>query len=199
MSSDPRPLKRVLIDARQSLGMNQRELAEAMGVSSRTIIRWQHGQSEPVEAQVHQLAAMVREEDEELADELLTAASVAPAPRPQADVTPAGAEPKAPAPPVAPPSPSFALTPPVAAPSPSFALAPAAAGPSQSTAPAPAHMIDAIVCSAADAANLLPRAVRPALRAAFARARELGISVEAAERGLDDAVRRPRDSGSGGP
>ena len=186
MSSDPRPLKRVLIDARQSLGMNQRELAEAMGVSSRTIIRWQHGQSEPVEAQVHQLAAMVREEDEELADELLTAASVAPAPRPQADVTPAGAEPMAPAPPVA-------------APSPSFALAPAAAGPSQSTAPAPAHMIDAIVCSAADAANLLPRAVRPALRAAFARARELGISVEAAERGLDDAVRRPRDSGSGGP
>ena len=38
---------------------------------------------------------------------------------------------------------------------------------------------DSIVCVAADAMNLPPSAVRPALRAAFLRARELGVSIEA--------------------
>ncbi len=39
--------------------------------------------------------------------------------------------------------------------------------------------VDSIVCVAADAMNLSPKAVRPALRAAFLRARDLGVSIDA--------------------
>jgi DNA-binding XRE family transcriptional regulator len=160
-SSAPRPFKRVFVYARQALAMNQGQLADAMGVSRRTIIRWQRGYTAPVDFQVRQLAALVREEDDDLADELLAAASIAPEPEPQQ----AGAE---------------AAAAPIASPP---ALAPAPEAPSA----VPAHAIDAIVCVAADAANMVPRAIRPALRAAFARAAELGVSVEAVARGLADA------------
>ncbi len=50
-------------------------------------------------------------------------------------------------------------------------------------APAPrveVHLrVDSIVSVAVDAMNLAPSAVRPALRAAFLRARDLGVSLEA--------------------
>jgi hypothetical protein len=38
-------------------------------------------------------------------------------------------------------------------------------------------MVDSITCAAADAMKLLPEAVRPALRAAFERARDLQLSA----------------------
>ena len=44
------------------------------------------------------------------------------------------------------------------------------------SAPADAHMVDSITCAAADAMNMVPEAVRPALRAAFERARDLRMS-----------------------
>jgi hypothetical protein len=47
-----------------------------------------------------------------------------------------------------------------------------------------AHAVDLLVCAAADAMNVTPEAVRPALRAAFARARLVGLSVEAVEAAL---------------
>jgi DNA-binding XRE family transcriptional regulator len=156
-SSAARAFKRVFVNARQTLGMNQGQLADAMGVSRRTIIRWQLGQTSPVEVQVRQLAAMVREEDEDLADELLAAAMLAPEPVPQQGGAQAAADPI------------------VAVPSP------------QALDPVPAHVIDAIVCAAADAADRVPRTMRPALLAAFARAKELGVSIEAVVRGLGDA------------
>jgi transcriptional regulator with XRE-family HTH domain len=68
-------------------------------------------------------------------------------------------------------------------------------------------IVDSIVCAAAEAIDVLPRAVRPALVAAFARARELQLTVEVVEKGLQGkALRRnsaktdatPRDTRKGG-
>jgi transcriptional regulator with XRE-family HTH domain len=51
----------------------------------------------------------------------------------------------------------------------------------------PDDLADAVVCAVADATDLLPRALRPLLHAAFARARALGLTVEQLEESL-----RPR-------
>ena len=48
----------------------------------------------------------------------------------------------------------------------------------------PAHMADLVVCAAADALDVSPRAVRPALYAAFRRAREAGLTLEQVEKML---------------
>jgi DNA-binding XRE family transcriptional regulator len=53
--------------------------------------------------------------------------------------------------------------------------------------PAAEDIVDAIVCAAAEAINLPPRDVRPALLAAFARARRLGIPIETVESTLGAA------------
>jgi transcriptional regulator with XRE-family HTH domain len=53
-------------------------------------------------------------------------------------------------------------------------------------------LVDAVVCAAAEALDASPRAVRPALLAAFTRARELGLSLETAERTLAASKARPR-------
>jgi hypothetical protein len=60
----------------------------------------------------------------------------------------------------------------------------------------PAHLVDAIVCAAADAMQVVPDAVRPALRAAFQRARLVGLAVE----DVDDALRvKPAAPAPAGP
>jgi hypothetical protein len=51
------------------------------------------------------------------------------------------------------------------------------------------HLIDAVVCAAADVAALPPATLRPALRAAFERAQAVGLTVEALVQGLGS---RPR-------
>jgi len=67
-------------------------------------------------------------------------------------------------------------------------LAPPAA-PAPPDAPVPIeNIVDSVVCAAAEAMDALPRAIRPALMAAFARARELHLSIEDVEKGLK---RRP--------
>ena len=56
--------------------------------------------------------------------------------------------------------------------------------------PLPASIIvDAVVCSAADALKVVPEAVRPALLAAFRRARELRLSYEQVEEALAPPAR----------
>jgi hypothetical protein len=45
-------------------------------------------------------------------------------------------------------------------------------------------LVDVVVCAAADAMNLPPEAVRPALRAAFHKARIVGLTVEEVEGAL---------------
>jgi transcriptional regulator with XRE-family HTH domain len=51
---------------------------------------------------------------------------------------------------------------------------------------APRGVVDAVVCAAAEAMNLPPGAVRSAVLAAFARAREIGLSVEMVESALSE-------------
>ncbi|MBV9946955.1 MAG: hypothetical protein JOZ69_08915, partial [Myxococcales bacterium] len=53
---------------------------------------------------------------------------------------------------------------------------------------APSDLADAVVCAVADATDLLPRALRPLLHAAFARARALGLTLEEVEEGLRPAI-----------
>jgi hypothetical protein len=53
--------------------------------------------------------------------------------------------------------------------------------------PSHAHLIDAVVCVAAETINVPSLALRPALLAAFKRARELGFTIEDAEKALTPA------------
>jgi len=55
------------------------------------------------------------------------------------------------------------------------------------TLPPVEDIVDSIVCAAADAMNALPRDVRPALLAAFTRARRLGLGIETVEKALGAA------------
>jgi len=48
----------------------------------------------------------------------------------------------------------------------------------------PDRVVDAVVCAAAEAMQVMPQAVRPAVLAAFACARELGLTVDGVERVL---------------
>jgi transcriptional regulator with XRE-family HTH domain len=169
-----RPFKRMLIYAREALGMDQGDLAGAMGVSRRTIIRWQKGQTTPVEAQIRELAAMVRQQDEDLADELLASAMFELLVRPEE----VGA------------SPAVAGEGRNRMAAPSVVAAPEASATPAEPAPAPPHLIDAIVCAAADAADMIPRTMRPPLRAAFSRAAQLGLSIESVVLGLSGEKNR---------
>jgi transcriptional regulator with XRE-family HTH domain len=63
----------------------------------------------------------------------------------------------------------------------------------------PGHLVDAVVCAAAEALDASPRAVRPALLAAFRRARELALKVEHVERALDPAKKKGEPRGGGAP
>ncbi|HEY8091716.1 MAG TPA: helix-turn-helix domain-containing protein [Polyangiaceae bacterium] len=56
----------------------------------------------------------------------------------------------------------------------------------------PAHLVDVVVCAAAEALDASPRAVRPALLAAFRRAREAGFTIEDVEKALSATPRAPR-------
>ena len=56
-------------------------------------------------------------------------------------------------------------------------------------------LTDAVVCSVSDASDLPPRALRPLLHAAFARARALGLTVEQVEEALRARVEAKTDAG----
>jgi hypothetical protein len=51
-----------------------------------------------------------------------------------------------------------------------------------------AHLADSVVCAAAEAISITPRAVRPALLEAFRRARAVGLTLEEVEQALTSAV-----------
>jgi DNA-binding XRE family transcriptional regulator len=63
-------------------------------------------------------------------------------------------------------------------------------------APAPAAppisdgVVDAVVCAAAEAMDMMPNEIRPGLLAAFARAKEIGLTVEVVERALRSRLGR---------
>ncbi|HEV3192745.1 MAG TPA: hypothetical protein VGY54_19690 [Polyangiaceae bacterium] len=53
----------------------------------------------------------------------------------------------------------------------------------------PAGIVDAVVCAAAEAMEMMPKEVRPGLHAAFARAKEIGLTVDMIERALRSKLR----------
>jgi hypothetical protein len=64
-------------------------------------------------------------------------------------------------------------------------VAPAPPPPPAATPPPVANgTVDAVVCAAAEAMEMMPNEVRPGLYAAFARAQEIGLSVDFIERAL---------------
>jgi hypothetical protein len=71
---------------------------------------------------------------------------------------------------------------------------PALSPPPPPAPPLPASVVDAVVCAAADAMNLLPRDVRPGLLAAFVCAGEVGLSIADAERALRAKLAPPPSS-----
>jgi len=144
------------IEARQALLLNQRSLGELLGLSRRTIQRWDARQAEPSTHDLARIAVAVHPRDSALAARLAA----------EAGTTLERLGLVAPTPP-----PTDALPTPAAA--------------------SPPHLVDVVVCAAAEAMNVAPPAVRPALLAAFRRAREVGLSVEDVERSLSAVVERP--------
>jgi hypothetical protein len=70
------------------------------------------------------------------------------------------------------------------------APAPSPLPPAAPTAPdPPGGIVDAVVCAAAEAMDMLPGEVRPGLLAAFARAKEIGLTVDLIERVLRSKLR----------
>ena len=143
-----RPLPLLLILARQTLGLNQVKRARAVESSERTVQRWESKLATPPARCLHLLIDTLTPRDAALAAELATWA-----PRPGVPV------------------PATAGPPVQAAPG-SASSSPTRSGVASQI------LVDAIVCSAADAVSLLPSAIRPALRAAFARTHEVGLTVE---------------------
>jgi hypothetical protein len=159
----PTNLPHLLYQARRVLDVgSQGKLGELLGSSQRSGQRWERGQGTPSNEQLHRLAALVHPHDAALAAEIAQAGGstlerlgiVVPPPPPPA---PIAASPVPALPPPAPPAP-----PP----------------------PEPIHIVDTVVCAAAEAMQVMPDAIRPALRAAFRRARLARLTVEA----VDDAL-----------
>jgi DNA-binding XRE family transcriptional regulator len=137
---------KLTIDARFALGLTQETLGRALGLSRRTIQRWDALQSQPAPFELARLAALVAPKDERLASRIAAAAGT--------NLEKLGL--------VAPPV--VAVPPPPPPPPPPRA--------------APQHLVDVVVCAAAEALSLAPQSVRPALLAAFEKAREVDLTVE---------------------
>jgi len=147
----------LLVRARRALDLpSQGALGEALGSSARSGQRWERDESKPSADQVHQLARRVSPIDAALAAELAEASDTT--------LLALGLE--------VPPAPAVVTT---AAP---------VAPPPPPPPPDPIHIVDTVVCAAAEAMQLMPEAIRPALRAAFRRARLTGLSVEDVDRAL---------------
>jgi transcriptional regulator with XRE-family HTH domain len=148
---------RLLIQTQHALALSQESLGEVMGVSRRTVWRWQSGQAFPIAVHLHALARKTYAVDRDLAARL-------------ADARNATLE-------------SLGL------------VAPAKTStrvPSTDDALRTRLLVDAIVCAAAEALDASPGAVRRALHAAFVRARQTGLALDAIEQGLAPANPRAK-------
>ena len=141
-----RPISYLLTEARRVLGQNQRQLAEMIGSSLRTVQRWETQHGRPDRNEIQNVADAVRPHDVALADEIDT---WAPRPKPPQPVAAPPPEPPAPPPP----------PPPLPIPD--------------------AVLVDSVVCAAAEAMSLVPQAIRPAVLAAFTRARDARLTPDA--------------------
>jgi hypothetical protein len=165
----------LLIQARRHLLVSQGELGVMLGSSRRTGQRWERGGSEPDASQLHALAKLVHPHSHPLAAQI--ASSGGSTLEALGITLPRPPLPVAPAHPPAPPPPPPAD---------------------------PVHLVDTVVCAAAEAMQVMPEEIRPALRAAFRRARLAGLSLESIERGLGsapeaDGAATPRKGSKGTP
>jgi hypothetical protein len=150
------PLPLLLVLSRETLSLNQLGLAKVLGSSLRTVQRYEARRAHPQVSELHRLADAVRPHDADLASQIdVWAPRPAPPAPPVTASAPAGiaAAPVLPAPvlPAAPP-----LPPPVP----------------------PGVLVDSVVCAAAEAMSLSPQAVRGSVLAAFARARDAGLTMD---------------------
>jgi hypothetical protein len=132
----------LLHEACRALGLNQRQLGELVGLSTRTVQRLYTGHASFISPHWLMLARAAYPSHPELAARLATEGGTT--------LLALGLERPAPAP--------FSHD--------------------------VHHLTDGVVCAAADAIELTPRAVRPALLAAFRRAREMRLTVEQVEAAL---------------
>jgi DNA-binding XRE family transcriptional regulator len=153
--------------AQRTIGLSQRQLGELVGASRRTITRWFGGGSTPGLSALQTIAGAVYPHDPALAAALaaetgqtLVSLGIEMPPPPPAPVIDAA---PAPPEPVGPPARPF---------------------------PPARLVVDSIVCAAAESMQCAPSAVRDVLRAAFARARGLGLTLEEVEEGLGTGEQR---------
>lgn len=162
----------LLVRCLQASGLNQKGLADTMGISGRTFSRWLGGEVCTMTiGQGQALAGAVGATDPALAAKVLRTCGAMLQGRGLAPVAQAAALIPA-AQPVAP--------------------LPAA------TQAAPQALLDSVVCAAADRVDLPLSQVRSLVAAAFARAQELGLSVEAVARGFAQASPSGRAGPEGG-
>ena len=135
----------------QATRMTQRELGELLGYDRRTIVRWVARGTTLLPSHCEKLATACHPHDRALAGIL--------AERAGKTLVDLGLEKPAAR---------------VPAPAPQAPAAPARAR----AQPSARHMVDSVVCSAAEAMQMTPQAARPGLLAAFERASALGMTVE---------------------
>jgi transcriptional regulator with XRE-family HTH domain len=150
---------RLVTQSQIALGLSQEKLGRLLTASRRTISRWVSRRSSPSLAQLQLLARAVYPADAALAAAL--AAETGQTLESLGVVRPAPAMPATPATP-APPAPR---------PYPPTRL-----------------VVESVVCAAAETMQATPTAVREVLRAAFARAQALGLSVEEMNEALSPAT-----------
>ncbi len=150
------------LEARLLLHLGQRSLGDLLGLSRRTIQRWDAGKSSPTSWQLEKLATAVHPRDADLAAKLAASAGTTLE--------------------------ALGLVSP-----PPAAVVPAPGPPPLS----PRHLVDVVVCAAAEALNVAPPAVRPVLLAAFRKAREVGLKVEDVEAVLGTPTPAPGNRPAG--
>ncbi len=139
----------LLTFAQRSLSMTQKELGDALVVSKRTIQRWQSGRTRPYTGEIHRLVDLLAPVDADLSTRL---DAWAPRPKPPPPAPPPAPPPPPPPPPLPPPPPPPPPIPPLV-------------------------LVESVVCAAADAMGLVPQAIRPAVLAAFTRARDARLDA----------------------
>jgi DNA-binding transcriptional regulator YiaG len=155
-----RSIQLIIIDAERALHMTQKDFGIAIGASQRTAARWAARQSSPAEHHLRTLAGLLYPVDRTLAAEVADFIDES--------LVSLGLEtpPPPPAPPPAPPPPLPPQPPPVRA----------------------EDLVDVLVLSAVERTGAAPAPMRALLHAVFKRAREVGLTVEAAEKALHAGV-----------
>jgi DNA-binding XRE family transcriptional regulator len=154
----------LLIAVQNALGKTQETLGQLLGVSRRTMTRWQGGSNSPPIESWALLARHVHGADAALAEriasemgETLVSLGIVPPP------------------PAAKPAPAAAALPP-------------------RPHPPIGDLVDSIVCAAAEAVSTTPQSIRPALLAAFDRTASIQLTVDAVRAALRSASRATKPS-----